>query len=106
MPYEVIIPLLIIPSTIILIFTGIFLNKKAKKKSVDISWLLKILGEGNIIKVEKTNKRISITFNDLKLVDLESLKTKTKGIFIKGNSVVLTFISDHDEIYESLKKIV
>ncbi len=105
MPVEYIIAIILIPLALLAMFSIIFVNKKLKFKSINIDWLLSLLGEDNITKVEKTNKRISITFKDLKLVDLESLKEKTKGIFVKGNSIVVTFLSDQDEIYESLKKI-
>lgn len=89
-----------------LILPYVFLINRKKEETVNIDWLLSLLGENNIIKVEKVNKRIRITFKNLKLVDLEALKEKTKGIFIKGQEVVITFLNNEEEIYESLKKEV
>lgn len=106
MPIEIILSLTLIPIILIGVFFIIFFSKKRNANTINIDWLLTLLGEDNITNVEKTNKRISITFKDLKIVDLESLKEKTKGIFIKGSSIVVTFLADQDQIYESLKKLI
>lgn len=106
MPLEIILAIIIIPIIILGTLSVIFINKKVKVKSINIDWLLTIFGDNNLQKVERTNKRISITFKDLKKVDLESLKKATKGIFIKGETVVVTFLNDQEEIYESLQRLV
>ncbi len=105
MPIELLLALIIVPIILIIIVMVIFI-KKTKKPTINIDWLLTILGKNNITEVTKTNNRIAITFTNLKVVDLESLKTQTKGVFVKGNKIVVTFLNNQDEIYESLKKTI
>lgn len=97
----ILIGVLIILIVVVLI---ILLRKPKKTVKIDVSWVLNLLGKDNITKVEQTQSRVRITVKDLKLVDLESLKKQTKGIFVKENTLVITFLNNTEEIVEGLKK--
>lgn len=97
----ILIGVLIILIVVVLI---ILLRKPKKTVKIDVSWVLNLLGKDNITKVEQTQSRVRITVKDLKLVDLESLKKQTKGIFVKENTLVITFLNNTEGIVEGLKK--
>ena len=82
----------------------IILRKPKKELKVDVSWVLDLIGKDNITKVEQTQSRVRITVKDLNIVDLESLKKQTKGIFVKENTLVITFLNNTEEIVKGLKK--
>lgn len=79
------------------------INKKEKSPKIDVKWILALLGENNIKAIEQVQSRVRITVNNLELVNLEGLKEQTKGVFLKGNLVVVTFKNNTEEIVESLK---
>lgn len=92
---------------ILIVVISIILFKKPKKKEkIDVSWVLNLIKKDNITKVEQTQSRVRITVKDLKLVDLESLKKQTKGIFVKENTLVITFLNNTEEIVEGLRKAI
>lgn len=99
-------PFILIGVLIILIFIVLYiiLRKPKKELKVDVSWVLDLIGKDNITKVEQTQSRVRITVKDLNIVDLESLKKQTKGIFVKENTLVITFLNNTEEIVKGLKK--
>lgn len=99
-------PFILIGVLIILIFVVLYivLRKPKKEPKVDVSWVLDLIGKDNITKVEQTQSRVRITVKDLNIVDLESLKKQTKGIFVKENTLVITFLNNTEEIVKGLKK--
>lgn len=98
-------PYLLIGIAAILIGVGIIVGIRSKKKDkIDVDWILDLIGTSNITALEQVKSRVRITVKDLDLVNLESLKSQTKGIFIKENTLVVTFISDTEAIVESLRR--
>ena len=99
-------PFILIGVLIILIFIVLYiiLRKPKKELKVDVSWVLDLIGKDNITKVEQTQSRVRITVKDLNIVDLESLKKQTKGIFVKEDTLVITFLNNTEEIVKGLKK--
>lgn len=80
--------------------------KKAPKKEEtikDANAIKDLFGINNIISVEQTQKRIRVEVIDLSLVDLESLKPLTNGIFTVGNRVVATFKGNTEQIVKILE---
>lgn len=99
-------PFILIGVLIILIVVVLVILLKKPKKTVkiDVFWVLDLIGKDNITKVEQVQSRVRIAVKDLSLVNLESLKKQTKGIFVKENTLVITFLNNTEEIVEGLKK--
>ncbi|MFA5720615.1 MAG: hypothetical protein WC939_06130 [Acholeplasmataceae bacterium] len=91
---------------IIVILVMVLLLRKPKKKTIDVSWVLNLIGKQNITIVEQVQSRVRITVKSLDIVDLESLKQQTKGIFIKENTLVITFLNNTEEIVKGLRDVL
>lgn len=81
-------------------------RNKPTKKVFNVDWIMACLKENNIISIEQVQARVRIDVRDMSLVDLESLKENTNGVFIKGNQIVVTFKSHTEEIIESLRQYI
>ncbi|HHT39375.1 MAG: hypothetical protein RBS76_03025 [Acholeplasmatales bacterium] len=108
MPKEtiIIIAITILLVTILLFGLLFLMTRKKQKPTIDIEWLINALGKDNITNVGLTNKRIRITVLKLENVNLELLKQETRGIFVRGNEIVMTFLDNTEEIYQSLKTLI
>ena len=107
MPKEtiIIIAITILLVTILLFGLLFLMTRKKQKPTIDIEWLINALGKDNITNVGLTNKRIRITVLKLENVNLELLKQETRGIFVR-NEIVMTFLDNTEEIYQSLKTLI
>lgn len=88
---------------IIIVIVMVLLIRKPKPKTVDVTWVLNLIGKQNITKVEHVQSRVRISVKSLDIVDLDTLKQQTKGIFIKENTLVITFLNNTEEIVKGLR---
>lgn len=88
---------------VIIVIVVVLLIKKPKAKTIDVSWVLNLIGHNNITNVEHVQSRVRITVKELDVVKLDDLKQQTKGIFIKENTLVITFLNNTQEIVKGLR---
>lgn len=94
--------LLLILGIILLIF--LFRGKKEPTILIDISEILKAIGANNILSIEQVQKRVRIQVKDTQIVDLETLKEVSNGIFVTGDRLVLTFKDNTEDIVKALRR--
>lgn len=89
---------------IILIVVSILLIMRSKKRTIDVSWVIELIGENNISNVTQVQSRVRIKVKSLEMVNLEALKLQTKGIFIKEDTLIITFLNNTEEIVKGLRQ--
>lgn len=90
--------------TLLILFLVLGKGKKHKVQPVNINHIVEAFGANNIAHVEQTQKRVRVFVENVDLVNMEVLKNVTKGVFITGNKLVVTFKEDTESIVEALRR--
>ena len=95
----------LITATIIIIL--LINNKENKNKNFfDVSKILPLFDNDNIIKVEYIRNKIVVSFNDITLFDVQELHVKgATGITIVGDKVKF-YVGESSEVNENVYKAI
>ena len=95
----------LITATVIIVL--LINNKENKNKNFfDISKILPLFDNDNIIKVEYIRNKIVVSFNDIALFDVKELHVKgATGITIVGDKVKF-YVSESNEVNENVYKAI
>lgn len=82
--------------------------KEKDRRAIEPEFILSLknaFGLNNIKQISLEHERVKFTVEQVKLVDFELLKAlSSKGVFVKGKDITMTFVYDPKSIQKALEK--